>query len=1336
MEKEKELHNGKASLLSQWKSKNKTEASSSKIPKAPEDAVIPLSHGQRRLWFLQQLYPDSPFYNYSERYVFEGKLNVERLIQALELVCNNHDILRSTYHMEDGELFLKVASKANIKVTTHDFSALSEEEVDETAHKVLLSDSQYSFDLSQHPLILVSVIKLHETKHILLLTLHHISTDKWSMGVLRKEWASYYNKLGSNATLERLNPNIQYSDFTYWQQNQEVDANQLNYWKDKLSGDIPLINLPVDFPKPAEPSFRGGASTTQFFSKELSASMLDLAKQLEVTPYVLMLSVYYVLLFRYSGQKDILIGSPVASRDQTELENLIGFFNDTLVLRTDLAPNLPFNELVKQVKQTTLDAFSNKDVPFDTLVKELKQERSLSINPFFQVMFLYHAVPDTPSFGADLSLHHGFFDAGVSKFDLTLYISEEDGILSSTFEYTSDLFKASSIDRFQEHFKNLLEGILNDQSQSISEIPLLTEKENQFFNAQNSKLENPFDNYSGIHDIINDIGLQYPNRTAISYLDGQMTYEELNSRATVLAKTILTKTQSRNEIVGLCIERSLDMIVGMLAILKAGCAYLPIDPKYPEQRIDFMLNDADVKVVLTQSKLNQLFASSDSHLVTVDDILDSDANSDLDLPSVKESDLAYMIYTSGSTGKPKGVPITHKNIINSTGGRLQFYDKNPEAFLLMSSISFDSSKAGIFWTLCTGGNLVIAENRIEQDIARIEEIIFENKVTHTLMLPSLYKLILEHGHTSNLKSLETVMVAGEACPPLVCAAHFEKFDAVALYNEYGPTEATVWCIAHKVEKADATGTIPLGRPVANAAIYLLNESLNLAPVGAVAEIYVGGVGLAGAYYNRPDLTSKAYVQSPFGNSPEDKLYKTGDLARYRPDGTIEFFGRADEQVKIRGYRIELDEIERAIEEYESAKQAVVIVETFGANQGKRLVAYVTSNGSLDITKLKTNLKERLPSYMVPSQMTLVNEIPTLPNGKIDKAALQKLRKEELSLSSDELVLPANDLESRLLALWQDVLQIDTISTHDNFFDLGGDSILSIQFIAKAKKAGMVLSPNQIFDYQTISKLASFLDAKETPNEEWDYLVALRKEGTKKPLFCIHAGGGHIFFYNVLTKHIDSNRPIYAIQAAGVYAEQHIHHSIEQMAADYLKAMRKVQAEGPYNIMVYCFSVAVGHQLAKQLSEQGQLANLIVMDTMADPWNLNTPKRLKMRFKGFVKRSLKNPFKTVSNMIAVRWVYYKSKFKKANATPEERALIEMNANLGKICKVYEWNPVKGQVSIILTEKEEESINTEIVASWKTLVSGDIKVARTKGIHRNLFEEPDVKAVSAKIDEFAI
>lgn len=1342
----KESHNDKASLLSQWKNKKKSETASRKISKAPDGALIPLSHGQQRLWFLQQLYPDSPFYNYSEAYVFKGVLHVENLLKSLEKVCGDYEILRTTYHMQNGQTFMKIAPTAEIAITKHDFSNLSVKHAHEHAHKIMSSDAKHIFNLEKHPVVLASLIKICDTEHILMLSLHHISTDKWSMGILREELAKHYKSLCLNTGSATSEREVKYSDYTYWLHNQKVDAQQLNYWKDKLSGHIPLINLPTDFQRPARSGFKGKSGATQYFSEELSTAILSLSKELEVTPFILFLSVYYVLLFRYGGQKDILIGSPIASRDQKALENIIGFFNDTVVLRTQLLPDMSFKDLVATVKRTTLDAFSHKDVPFDLLVKELNLERSLAVNPFFQVMFLYHAVPETPSFGADLDFSHSFYDAEVSKFDLTLYISEEHGQLSATFEFSSELFEESTIERFQEYYKLLLEGVVEDVGQSILNIPMQTKKENEFFFSQKSLQSSYFSSFSGIHHIIESVCDSHPEKIAITYRNTNMTYGELNRRANIIALTLAKKAKNKNEVIGLCIERSLDMVVGLFAILKAGCAYLPLDPKYPSNRIGFMVKDAGVSIVVVQNAQIPIFENFNVDILSVDAI---DTSVEIDatkLPIVEVNDLAYVIYTSGSTGQPKGVAITHKNIINSTEGRLDFYPENPECFLLLSSISFDSSKAGIFWTLCTGGNLIIAEDRIEQDIVKLQELINQNSVSHTLLLPSLYRLFIEYADRSKLNSLTTVIVAGEACPPMLCAAHFNAFSKVTLYNEYGPTEATVWSIAHKVEKEKATGIIPLGKPVANAQIYLLNESLSLVPFGAVGEIYIGGVGLSEHYINRPTLTDEAYVAHPFDEGSDKKLYRTGDLGRYNTDGIIMFLGRSDQQVKIRGYRIELNEIEKTIAENAKIQDVVVLVEIMGGQSSeekissgsspKRLCAYLISDSTLDLDELKTSLKEKLPEYMIPASIVMVEAFPTLPNGKVDKTALQRIKKRKQFEDDAEVQLPSTALEFKLHEIWKEVLRIDSIGIHDNFFELGGDSILSIQFIAKARKAGIVLTPNQIFDYQTIAQLTNFISTNKKQIEEWGYLVTLRNEGYENPLFCIHAGGGHVFFYNILTQYIESHRPIYAVQASGVYADQAMHESIEEMAKDYIEVIRAKQPQGPYNIMVYCFSVAVGHEMVLQLIQQGQIGNLIVMDTMTDPWRLNTPKRFKMRIKGFVKRVTQKPFRTIKHLMDNRMLQARLSMTKISGSQAEKALVRVNENLAKICADYIWKTHEGKITLMLTKKPDESINKEVIDSWKIMALGGVDVIHTKGNHIDLFSEPDIGSVAKKIDENCI
>jgi amino acid adenylation domain-containing protein/non-ribosomal peptide synthase protein (TIGR01720 family) len=1069
----------KLSLLSRWKNREKKNDILNRIEKAPDGINIPLSHGQKRLWFLQQLYPKNAFYNYSETYTFSGQLIDAVLTDSFNRVYKDHDILRTTYHIENGEIFQRINNDTEVKIEVHDLSYLSFEDSKIESQKIIETNANAYFDLTKCPLVRAALIKLNPKTSILQITMHHIITDKWSMGIFREDLASYYRELSLKQGTTEKRSAIQYTDYALWQSKNEINRDGLNYWKNKLVGDIPFLNLPTDYKRPLHPTFKGATSFTQTYSKEHSLKLLLLSKQLETTPYVLMLSLYYVFLYRNSEQTDILIGSPVTNRDQKVLENLIGFFNETIILRTNIEPRISFKELVNKVHLNTLAAFEHKNIPFDKLVKELNVERSLSLNPFFQAMFLFHSVPENPFFDTNLSLTHTWYDSKVSKFDLTLYIAEEKGILSSTFEYSSDIFHESTINRFQDYFKSLIENVIINPNQSISGIPMLSDTEKKLLLNQENSISNNFTEFTRIHNIIEDIAKKHPNNSALTFEEHSITYKELNEKANHVAQELLKDSTTKNNIVGLCIDRSLDMIVGLLGILKAGYAYLPIDPEYPTQRIEFILKDAKVDNIVTKRSLLNLFDEFQVNPILMDTLNYSKDSLDSELPIVKETDLAYVIYTSGSTGHPKGVPITHKNIINSTGGRLDFYNENPSAFLLMSSISFDSSKAGIFWTLCTGGNLVITEKRIEQDLEQIANIIEQHKISHTLMLPSLYQVILENIETSKLKSLTTVMVAGEACSKSLCKTHFEIMPSVSLYNEYGPTEASVWCIAHKIEKEDLEKEqIPIGKPVANAQIYLLDSNKNKVPFGTSGEIYIGGEGLSKGYLNRPDLTNTVFTENPFNQN--QKLYKTGDLAKYRNDGAIEFLGRIDQQIKIRGYRVELDDIENTINKSALVEKSVVIVKQ-DEEKSKRLIAYLKPNDSFDENQVKLQLKEELPDYMIPSSFVLIDEIPLLPNGKIDKKSLSLIEVISKPKDGNPIEKPKNDIEQKLLEIWKNILNINELSTNDNFFEIGGDSILSIQIIAKARKLGVSIAPNQLFEHQTISELAMFISYTSDTN---------------------------------------------------------------------------------------------------------------------------------------------------------------------------------------------------------------------------------------------------------------
>ncbi len=943
----------KISLLAQWK-KRQQESAVKGIEKAPEDAPLVLSHGQQRLWFLQQLYPGNPFYNYSHRYDLKGVLDIENLSRALQIIYDTQDILRTTYELKDGIPQAIVHHQGQLNLKRIDLREHEDLEAETLASKEMNEDSLKSFDLTKGPLIRVSLLKLSEKNHILFITLHHIVGDKWSLEIFNQKLAKYYRNLSESKDEVFEKPSIQYQDYAHWQLKKPIDQSQLDYWTEKLSGEIPMLDLPKDFKAPLQPSFKGGLNS-QLLDEKLSKKILSLASELDTTPYVLLLSVYYVQLFRYTQQNDILVGSPISNRNQKALEELMGFFNDTVVLRAKLETKMSFKELVAQVRNMTLEAFENNEVPFETLVKTLKPKRSLSTNPFFQVMFLYDSVENTPSFGTELEVSSETYASKVSKFDLTLFMYESNGSITSCFEYATDLFEGDTIDRMQKHLRLLLNGVVENPEQSISDILMITEEEKRLFFPETYENRLLVNTPKSLTAFIDQASVNFSSKQAVVFKDKSISYEELNWKAENLAHYILEQKSNQEGIVALCMDRSLEMIIGMLGILKAGCAYLPLDSEYPSQRLNFMLNDAKVDLILTRRDTAPKLQNSSVALMNIDELDLNTNQSSNQLPDIQPDDLAYVIYTSGSTGQPKGVPITHSNIVNSTLGRTQFYGNDPESFLLLSSLSFDSSKAGVFWTLCTGGTLVISEKRMEQDINLLSQTIQNNNVTHTLMLPSLYNLLLDHASIDELESLELVMVAGEACSHLVCKKHFDTLPRVALYNEYGPTEATVWCVAHKIQKEDGVGPIPIGKPVAGAQVHILNDDLKHVPYGSIGELCVSGPGLTKGYINASTNMNASFAEIRLhpDTSQTRRIYRTGDLARYGKNGNIEFFGRKDQQVKVRGHRIEIDEIEKVILDSKVVEKVVVAIE------GKEVNISGKDFGEIEMAQLLKMAKETI-----------------------------------------------------------------------------------------------------------------------------------------------------------------------------------------------------------------------------------------------------------------------------------------------------------------------------------------------------------------------------------------
>ncbi|MEM9820358.1 MAG: amino acid adenylation domain-containing protein [Bacteroidota bacterium] len=1069
----------KKTSLQQWLKRKKGATKKSTVGIGPKPAESPalLSYGQQRLWFLQQLHPENPFYHYAHRYALRGPMDLGVLQKSWQTILQRHAILRTTFRENNGALHQVIHPELETPWEVIDFRTLDKTQHSKQIEQEIKANSTKPFDLSEGPLIRIRVFVLEEDYHVIVLTIHHIIGDRWSLGVLNREWAAAYTALIKQEPPQLEPLSFQYLDYAYWQRQQKVKDADLAYWEKQLAGELPMLDLPTDYARPDRPTYRGGI-LAHAYSPTLSKQLKALCQEHSATLFVVLLAAFKILLYRYTGQRDVLVGAPFSNRDQTSLEKLIGFFNETLVLRSDLSEDLSFLQLVEQLKQTTIDAFAHKNVPFETLVRRLNADRSGAVNPLFQVMFLYNKALTQNHFSEELLLEDSSIDLEISKFDLSLFIIDHNDHLEAIFEYTSDLFEAATIQRMQQHLQFLLEQIVVDPQQNISSYSLLSDVEKKEVVEDWNRNTAPLPEVHSIHELIEQHAAQKPDRVAVIYEEDQLTYQELNQKANALAYQLIENGIQKGDFVGIYCRRSVEMMVAILGILKSGAAYLPLDPDYPEERITYMLDHAAAKMVVVQKALD--FTLTKAQVASIP-IEQERVLSNFDWPQVEREDLAYIIYTSGSTGQPKGVAIRHGNLIHSTVARFHFYPDQPGCFLLLSSFSFDSSVAGIFWSVCSGGTLLLPRKRIEQDLDALAVLIARHQVTHTLLLPSLYSVLLEHAPLQQLQSLNTVMVAGEACSSALVKLHFQQIPFTNLFNEYGPTEGTVWCTAHQIQAEDAQRAVPIGRPIPYVENYILDEQLQPVPVGVVGELYVGGAGVAKGYLHRPEQTAKKFLTHPFRKDEGERIYKTGDLARYRANGVIDFLGRADQQVKIRGFRIELDGIREVLLQYPPVNDALIVVQkeknVAGQIIAQRLLAYVLPEGDLDQSDLSSFLKQSLPNYMLPSATIVLDEFPRLPNGKVNRAALPSPKKIDLATDRD-YVAPETDLEKQLLSIWESVLQKEKIGIQDNFFAIGGDSILSIQIIAQARKAELNIRPDQLYDHQTVAALAKAIEQSD------------------------------------------------------------------------------------------------------------------------------------------------------------------------------------------------------------------------------------------------------------------
>jgi amino acid adenylation domain-containing protein len=1058
---------------------------------------LPLSFAQARLWFLDQLQPNSAFYNIPTALRLSGQLNVTALESNINEIIRRHEALRTNFTTIEGQPIQVIASTLELKLLFVDLQNLPFDEREVEAQRLATNEAQQPFDLEREPLVRVMVLQLGSSEYVFLLIVHHIIFDGWSTDVFYGELAALYEAKCTGKPLILPELPVQYADFAVWQRHWltgEVLETQLNYWKQQLKDAPTLLELPTDRLRPAVQTFRG---THQYIalSLELSEALAELSKGTGVTLFMTLYAAFVTLLYRYTGSDDIVIGTPVANRTPQEIEGLIGFFVNTLALRTDLSGNPIFEQLLRRVREVALQAYTHQDLPFEQLVEALQPERSLSHTPLFQVMF---ALDDAlvPSMDLlDLTVSSYSVESGTTKFDLTLSMENTASGLIGEWEYNSDLFDATTIERMAEHLQTLLEGIVANPEQRISELPLLTQTERQqlLFEWNNTTTEYPQDKC--IHQLFEEQVERSPDAVAVVFEEEQLTYRELNTRANQLAHYLRSLGVGPEVLVGICVERSFNMIIGLLGVLKADGAYVPIDPAYPTERIAYILSDSRLPILLTQQKLVAFLPEHQARIVYLDSDWEEIATKH-ELPPISDvtpENLAYVIYTSGSTGQPKGVMVAHQGLLNLVFWHQQtFKITSLDKATQLAGTGFDAAVWELWPYLTAGASIYLVKPELLTSPINLRDWLISQKITMSFVPTPVAQELLSLEWATESIALRYILTGGDK---------LHQYPSVSIpfqvVNNYGPTENTVVTTSGLVVAQEQNQISPtIGQPIANTQVYILDQQLQPVPVGVPGELHIGGAGLARGYLNRPELTQEKFIPNPFKETQGSRLYKTGDLARYLPDGNIEYLGRIDNQVKIRGFRIELGEVEAVLTQHPVVRETVVIARENSAGD-KQLVAYLVPHQEPAPTNsdLRHFLKAQLPDYMMPSAFVVLEALPLTPNGKVDRRALpQPELRPELEPT---FVAPQTPTEELVASIWEKVLRVSQVGINDNFFELGGHSLLATQLLLQVNDACRVELPlSKLFEAPTVASLSNYIEAISWVNQSLDTsnnIVSTREE---------------------------------------------------------------------------------------------------------------------------------------------------------------------------------------------------------------------------------------------------
>ena len=1295
----------------------------------------PLSFAQERLWFLAQLEPDNASYNVPVALRLNGDLNVVALEDSINAIVTRHETLRTKFAAVDGEPF-QVVSNDPITVDFLDLTLSPGVDVHVESQRLMTAAAQRPFDLVQEHPLRASLIKLAPDEHLLLLTMHHIVSDAWSVNILIHELSIIYEAFTTETEPRLPELPIQYRDFAAWQRNWLQNGflrQQVDYWVSQL-GTAPRLKLPADHVRPAVRSHRGAHLSFRLGS-ELTQKLVELSKTEGATLFMTLLATFKVLLYRYTGECDIVVGAPIAGRNRVETENLIGFFVNSLALRTDLSGNPTFRQLLGRVKQVAFEGYAHQDVPFEKLVEELNPVRDVSQTPIFQVMFGLQNAPRTAPQLNNLAVTRVPVDTHTAKFDLTLLMTETADGLSGWLEYSAELFDASTIERLQKHFENLLTSIALNPDGRIANLPFLTEQERQQMLVDWNATETAFPRAHCIHELFEEQARSNPNAVAVVFDDRGMTYGELNRKANQLARYLRQQGVGPDVIVGLATERSLEMIVGLLAILKAGGAYMPLDPSYPHERLLFMIEQANVKLILAQQELLGSLPPGKAQLISLDyDAGETSSHDDENLSRVSDAEnLAYVMYTSGSTGQPKGVSITHRNVVRLVKNTNYAHFDAAAVFLQFAPVTFDAATFEIWGPLLNGAKLVVAAAGMES-LENLGQTIQHYGVTTLWLTAGLFHQMVDT-ELDNLQGVRELIAGGD----VLSAPHVRKVTKTLrncrLVNGYGPTENTTFTCCQTLTSADTGRSVPIGRPIANTQVYVLSDEMEPVPVGVPGELFIGGDGLARGYLHDPAATAEKFRPNPFATAPGERLYRTGDLVKYRRDGSLEFLGRLDQQVKVRGYRVELGEIEFALAQHGDVRECVVTTED-SAGGDKRLIGFVTPNAGTAPRpeQLKNFLSQKLPEYLVPSFIVVVDSLPLSANGKVDREALPTIEK---VAPGDVWVAPRTPEEAGIADIWKSLLGLEKVGIRDNFFVLGGHSMLAVRLISEIKKTYDKKIPlSFLYQGATVEALAALVSGD---NSYAHLTLSPIKPGSSwPPFYCVSGPEVNALGYATLAQHLGEEQPVYSLQGEfrreieGEYTPE----EIESWAADYLKAVRELQPEGPYMFGGMCTGALIAFDMAAQLEAEGQETGLLVV---FDTWDILTMNGLwlvdyYLRHLRFLRRqSRERQLEAVSKKIRGllrRLVAMVSRGSRSSSSsiPDNPWKTGYKPKVDFVPKRF-----SGDLTVYRTHKQPYYRIRDEALGWGKRVEGHVHVEYVPGAHPTILRDPNVQVMAQNLRE---